>query len=191
MDLLYAVLVSISLNFDDLVLCILSGLILQHFRIKRSLLIALAFAFPQTLFFFLGWLGGIGLKELISAFAPWVALIILTIVGGRMIYEGIKENQEEEEKEKSKIDPLNVGVMILLGFATSFDALAVGVSFGLLNDDILWFIIILFLITFAISLLGVGIGIKFPKAPLNRVAILGGIILIAIGIIIFVEGLFP
>jgi putative Mn2+ efflux pump MntP len=189
-DLLYIFGIAIGLNFDDLAVNVLSGLMLKQFNLRRCLLNALAFAFPQTLFIILGWLGGFGLQEIISSFAAWVALILLSIIGGKMIYEGVKENQSEMEEKENKIDPLNLKVMILLGFATSFDALAVGVSLGLLNQPILWIAVIIFVVTFAISFLGMLIGIKFHELPSNKLEILGGVVLIVLGILIFAEDVF-
>lgn len=190
MDILYAFLISVSLCFDSFALCVTAGLILKQFLLKRALIIAFAFATPQALMFVLGWLGGTIVEEFISSFDHWVAFGILCIIGGRMVHEGLKGNSTREAEEESKLDPRRIGVVLALGFAASFDAVAVGISVGLLNETILLPAIVLFFTTLAVAFSGVYFGGRFASIPNHRIFIIGGIILIAIGIRILVADLF-
>ena len=73
----------------------------------------------------IGWLLGVNFSDYIIKFDHWIAFVLLTIIGGRMIYEAVKANDEDEIKYE-----LTMKIMILLAIATSIDALAIGVSFA-------------------------------------------------------------
>lgn len=191
MEIWYMVLIALSLNFDDFAICVTSGLILKQFFLKRSLGIAIIFAGPQTLLLFLGWLGGTTLATVLSSIANWVAFVILCLVGGKMLYEGLghknqKECEEKGEKMARKLNPMHLGVMVILGFATSFDALAVGVSLGLFRETILWQAFILFGVTACIACGGLYLGTRFAKIPEEKLEILGGLILIGLALFILI-----
>ncbi len=122
-------------------------------------------------------------------FDRWIPAIILWVVGGKMVYEGIRPNKEEQEREEKKINPLKIWKMIGLGFALNFDALAVGVSFGILNSNALEQCLTLLCVNFIMSSLGIYFGGKFNKISYDKIEIVGGIIIILIGFNILFGGL--
>ncbi len=147
------------------------------------------FAFFQGLMPMLGWLcvnTVVKKFESLSGYIPWVALILLLFIGGKMLYEGIKGGEDEECKKGS-----GFGALVVQGIATSIDALSVGFA---IPDYNVWkalgSALIIALITFAICLSGVLIGKKMGTKLAGKASILGGAILIVIGIWIFVKGVF-
>ena len=124
----------------------------------------------------LGWIGGMFLAHLISGIDHWVILGLLGWVGIRMILSGFSNNQEHHLS-----DPSRGGLLMLLSVATSLDALAIGISFAVLEVDILFSAIVIMLITAGLSLLGLLLGGRLGLRFGKRMEILGGIILIGIG----------
>ena len=116
---------------------------------------------------------------------PWIALILLGFIGGKMLYEGIKHKDSEGERTA-----VGFGALIVQGIATSIDALSVGFTIADYNwVTALVCALIIAVVTFAICMAGLAIGKKFGTKLSNKAEILGGIILIAIGIEIFISGI--
>ena len=120
-------------------------------------------------------------------FIPWIALILLAYIGGKMIIEGIRP--EESEDESASI--LTIGTLIVQGIATSIDALSVGFTtseytmpYALLSSTIIG------VVTFAICFAGLMLGKKFGTKLAGKASILGGAILVLIGLEIFIKGIF-
>jgi len=133
----------------------------------------------------LGWLLGQSVSRYIVNFDHWVAFILLSIIGGRMIYESFQDSQRCKP-----IDFNRITVLIFLAVAVSIDAFIAGVSISILEINIIPVIIIIGLITFLFSLIGVRIG-RFLGYVIEKYAELtGGIILILIGIQVLVQHLF-
>jgi putative Mn2+ efflux pump MntP len=130
---------------------------------------------------FMGWLGGITIKNWIEPIDHWVALGILTILGLKMILESFKKSDEKN------IDPLNTRVIISMAFATSIDAFAVGVSFAIIEVNMFMAVILIGLVTFIVSMLGILFGKKAGSHLGQKIEIIGGLILIAIGLKILFE----
>lgn len=151
--------------------------------------IAGTFAFFQALMPLIGWLCIHTIAERFNSFQkfiPWIALILLLYIGGKMLIEGIRQPKEEI----SEIKKLTFSTLILQGIATSIDALSVGFSiadYGVL--EALISALIISSVTFVICMGGLLIGKKFGTHLSGKASILGGIILIAIGIQIFVSGI--
>jgi putative Mn2+ efflux pump MntP len=123
--------------------------------------------------------------DFVSGFANLIALVLLCFLGGKMIFDAVKSKGGEEEKIKG----VKFGVLMVQGFATSIDALAIGVSMSLLSVNIVKFALLNCIITLAICAVGVVIGKKAGKLLGNKAEIIGGLILIGIGLKIFIEGL--
>ena len=123
-----------------------------------------------------------------TPFDHYIALVLLGFIGGKMLADGIKSrNQSVEKFDKG----MSVGLLLVQGVATSIDALAVGVSFAMLpNVNIVMAAGFIALITFMLSIAAVFIGKKFGNLLNNKAQIIGGLILIAIGMKIFVEHTF-
>lgn len=132
----------------------------------------------------MGWLAGVSLRSFISDIDHWIAFGLLGFIGSKMIYESFKL----ETNEKS--NPLDISVIIILSIATSIDALAVGITFAFINVSIVTPVLVIGIVTFLVSFLGVFIGEKGGHFFEKKIEIAGGIILIAIGIKILIEHLF-
>ena len=118
---------------------------------------------------------------------PWIAFILLAFIGGKMVVEGYR--LEEDETVKELDPPLDMKEMFLLAIATSIDALAVGITFAFLNYPIVECITIIGLTTFVLSIVGVVVGNMFGSRYQKKAEIAGGIILILIGVKILFEHL--
>jgi len=136
----------------------------------------------------IGWYGGSRFNEYISNIYHWIAFIILLILGGRMIYENFKK--EDDESKKKKLNPYKLSVIITLAIATSIDALAVGITFAFLDFEPVLSSLIIAVVTFIISLLGMFFGSRYGHRFNLPAELLGGIVLIGIGTKILIEHLF-
>ena len=184
MHLITIIFIAFGLAMDAFAVSIASGIAIKNLSINKALKISLSFGLFQAFMPVIGWLAGLSLIDLISKIDHWVAFGLLALVGCKMIYESFKI----EEAEKA-FDPLNFYVLLLLSIATSIDALAVGLSFAILKVIIVRPVIIIGIVTFVLSLLGVFIGKKVGHFFEKKIEILGGIILIGIGITILIEHL--
>ena len=183
MGFLEIIIIAISLAMDAFAVSISKGLTLKNFQPSKALLAGLYFGLFQGLMPLIGYLIGSTFAEYVTAFAHWIAFGILAFVGGNMI----KESFSEEEVDGD----FSFKTMILLAIATSIEALSVGVSLSMqeLCTHILVIVLIIGVVTFVISglgvLLGSTIGSKFKKPA----EIAGGVILILIGLKILLQGL--
>jgi putative Mn2+ efflux pump MntP len=123
-----------------------------------------------------GSLAGLTLKKYITNYDHWVAFGLLIGVGGKMIYESFKIKSASRDAAIS-----NIFVLLILSIATSIDALAIGITLSLITTSIAAAVIIIGLVTFVLSYLGVFVGQKFGHFFENKAEAIGGIILIAIG----------
>ena len=132
---------------------------------------------------------GIRFEKYITSIDHWIAFILLGFIGGKMVYEAVKEKDDDAVVEKDLA--LNQGEMLLLAIATSIDALAVGIMFAFTYDslNIYWAIAIIGLTTFVLSIIGVIVGNFFGNKYKKKSEIAGGIILILIGVKILLEHL--
>ena len=187
MFFLRSILLGIGLAMDATCVATTNGLNYPKLRKKDILLIAFMFGFFQTLMPLIGYLLGVSFSEYLTKYTPIIALILLAILGGKMLLEGI----EKKEDCDNNIEPLNLKLLFIQAFATAIDALSVGII--MVNYTIPELIICLSLIgiiTFLLSYIGVLIGKKFGNILNNKASILGGIILILIGLEIFIDGMF-
>ena len=184
MEVLMVIFLAIGLSFDSFAVSVCSGLNLPHIRFHQAAKIALFLALFQGLMPLLGWMIGNSMKSFIEPVDHWLAFGLLTLIGGKMITESLINSEEREIK-----NPLMIRVIIMLSLATSIDALAVGFSFATLLDKILFATLVIGLVTFVASMLGILLG-KKTGPSFNRYAeIMGGLILIMIGCKILFEHL--
>jgi putative Mn2+ efflux pump MntP len=184
MDLISIFVIALGLAMDAFAVSITSGVTLKLFRAKSALRLAVFFGGFQAIMPFLGWLAGSTFHNYIQAFDHWIAFGLLSFIGSKMIYESFLI-----ETAENKCDPDKIATIFLLAIATSIDALAVGLSFSILQVAILLPIIIIGLVTFSLSLAGVYIGVKFGSWFENKMEFIGGVVLIGIGIKILLEHL--
>ena len=182
-----SILLGIGLAMDAFSVSLANGLNEPHMRSRRMCLIAGVFGFFQALMPMTGWVCVHTIVQHCQAFEkviPWIALILLGYIGGKMLIEGIR-NKSDDEAESS-----GVGFVALLvqGVATSIDALSVGFTIADYNLIMaLTASLIIAVVTFVICMAGLEIGKKAGTHLAGRASIVGGAILLFIGIEIFVS----
>lgn len=191
MDFLFfvnAILLGVGLAMDAFSVSLANGLNEPNMKKAKMVTIAGTFAFFQIAMPLIGWLCVHTLVEKFKAFEkyiPWIALILLLYIGGKMLIEGIKNEEGDEKPALSYLD------LFIQGVATSIDALSVGFTIA----ELTWRFalveaLVIGITTFIICMVGLRLGRKFGTKLSNKAAILGGTILILIGIEIFVKGVF-
>ena len=184
---LNSVLFGAGLAMDAFSVSLANGLNEPHMPKKRMVLIAGTFAGFQIGMPLVGWLCVHTLAKAFRAFEPfipWIALVLLCYIGGKMLHEGLHADAEQAAPAAS------LGALMIQGVATSIDALSVG--FTIASYDALMAVteaLIIGAVTFVICVAGLLIGRKCGTALAGRASGLGGAILIAIGLEIFITGL--
>lgn len=179
-------LLGIGLAMDACAVSMANGLNEPKMSKSKMILIAFMFGFFQALMPLIGFFLGHAVLEYIEKFIPWIALILLLFIGGKMLFEGIKGDIDE-----GKILSLTFKTLFIQSIATSIDALSVGFSIAdyKINEAFICASIIA-IVTFVICIIAINIGKKFGTKLGSKAEILGGIILIGIGIEIFITGMF-
>lgn len=193
-------LIGLSLSMDAFAVSVTDGLCYRNLTKVKGATIPLAFGLFQAVMPLIGYFVAFGLgqafEEIFDKIDHWIAFVLLAVIGGKMIYDAIKQLRSKEEEIKEK--KYSVPEVLVQGVATSIDALFVGVSFaateGLKNSipNVLVGVAIIGVTTFAISLAGVLIGVKIGNVLKNKSGIatlIGGLVLIGIGLKILIEGL--
>ncbi len=189
MFFLNALLFGVGLAMDAFSVSLANGL--DDSKMKKNKMIGIAgvFAGFQALMPMIGWICVHNVVEYFKSFEkfiPWIALVLLMYIGGKMLIEGIKN----KSKDEYEIGKLTFGTLLLQGVATSIDALSVGFTIAEYNlITALVEAVIISAVTFAICMGGLILGKKFGTKLAGKASILGGLILIAIGIEIFVSGI--
>lgn len=181
-------LLGVGLAMDAFSVSLANGLHEPKMGLGRMCGIAGVFAGFQALMPLLGW-GAvhtfIEYFQSFEKFIPWIALILLTFIGGKMLVEGIRGGEEEETQAG-----LSFGALLVQGIATSIDALSVGFTIADHNAPMaIVCALVISIVTFVICMGGLMLGKKFGTKLANKASLLGSFILIAIGIEIFISGL--
>lgn len=186
MGIIELLLIALGLAMDAFAVSVCKGITMKQIKWKNVLVIALFFGGFQAMMPFIGWLVGTGFEQYITPVDHWIALILLSFIGGKMIVESFKK----EEKECDSCD-IKIKELFILAIATSIDALAVGIPFASpeLNVNIFEAITYIGVITFGLSCVGVIIGHKFGDKFKSKAEFLGGLILVLMGLKIFLEHL--
>jgi putative Mn2+ efflux pump MntP len=184
MNLFTIIVVAVGLAIDAFVVSIVSGGAYKQLHVKHIVRMALFFGGFQAFMPLIGFLAGLSVREYIECCDHWIAFGLLSAVGGKMIYESFKIKSIEE-----KFDPTNIFVLLVLSVATSIDALAIGITLSLVTNSIIIAVIIIGVVTFVLSYLGVYVGKKFGHFFENKIQAVGGIILIGLGVKILFEHL--
>lgn len=191
MDYLSLVLMSISLAMDAFTVSICDGLAYTGISKKKSVFIAFVFGLFQALFPLGGYYLGKVALEKIQDYDHWVAFGLLLIIGGKMVYDGIKA-LTAKEKDTIKPKEFSYKDVLIQGVAVSIDAFAIGIT--LLSFSLSIWIDITFIgvITFLICLVGVFLGkivVKILKGRYEIAELIGGIVLVLLGLKILLNGL--
>lgn len=179
-------LIGIGLSMDAFAVAVCKGLNMRKVNKVHCLIIALFFGGFQALMPLIGWALGMQFEQYITSVDHWIAFILLAFLGGKMIVEALKEDEEEINKTESR---LNIRELFVLAVATSIDALAVGITFAFLDVSILPAITIIGCTTFVLSVIGVFIGNIFGSRYKSKAELAGGIILVLLGVKILLEHL--
>ena len=190
MSLIEIILMALALAMDAFAVAICKGLATEKVQIKHMLVVGAWFGIFQALMPFIGCTVGAVFLSYIEAVDHWIAFVLLGFIGGNMIRESLaKEDCEDCENTDSSLAP---GVMLTMAIATSIDALAAGVGMSVDLDgfgQILFAVLSIGVITFALSAVGVKIGNVFGAKYKFVAELSGGIVLVLMGIKILLEHL--
>lgn len=180
-------LLGLGLSMDAFSISLANGLNEPKMKKRKTFLVAGVFAFFQLIMPMIGWVCVhtiLQYFQVLEKIIPWIAFILLAFIGGKMVFEGIKG---DEEKKDCK---LCFSTLLVQGVATSIDALSVGLTIAGYN---VWMALVASLIigvvTLVICLIGLMLGKKVGTKFAGKANILGGVILIAIGLKILITAL--
>lgn len=178
-------LIAVGLAMDAFAVSISGGATIREGRAGYALIVGALFGGFQAGMPVLGWFGGVTLASFVGAYGPWIAFLLLALIGGKMIVEAVRRDGESVQ-----FAARSMATLLLLAVATSIDAFAVGVTFAVLDTPILRPAVTIGAVTFALSAAGVLIGSSLDRVFGRKVEILGGVILIGIGLRILLDHLF-
>ena len=183
MDFLTVFILAIGLSMDSFAVSVGCGLAEQKISFGHASKISFSLAFFQGFLPLLGWYMGTEIREYVESVDHWIAVILLLFLGGKMIAQSFKPAGQENTS-----DIYSWKHIITLSIATSIDALVVGFSYALASTtNILSGALIIGAVTFFFAMLGIRIGKDVGDTFGPKVELIGGIILIAIGIRIFIQ----
>lgn len=209
-------LVAVALAMDAFAVGMTNGMTDPKMKVNRVLLIAAFYGVFQFLMPVIGYWTSNLFSDLIGKIAPWVSFVLLGVIGGKMIYDGIQEYLTHKKESAAPVSvegeialmaaetgtegvkaekKLDIKTLTLQALATSIDALAVGVSFlalatqGTLCLNIWWNSLIIGLVAFALSVGAVYIGKAIGDKLADKASLIGGVVLVAIGLKILLEGI--
>lgn len=168
--------IAVGLAMDALAVSVANGCAISDMEFPDGFRMALFFGFFQGLMPVLGWMASTRLHALIQAFDHWIAFVLLAAIGGHMIWETLAGTRSECVSDCRRLPTL-----FLMSVATSIDALAVGITFGVLGLGIVRPALIIGMVTFALCLPGARLGRDIGRRFQQRLGLLGGSVLIGIG----------
>jgi putative Mn2+ efflux pump MntP len=182
MDLFTILAIALGLSFDTFAVSLSYGVIRSRILFREAAWVAIVLAVFQGGLTIAGYFLGSIISNALKATDHWIALGLLTFLGIKMIVEGLKKSNKEGTKDFSSII-----VLLTIALGTSIDAFAVGISFALLDVKIWEAGILIGIVTFLASMTAIRIGKSAGERLGNKVEIIGGLLLIAIGLKIFLE----
>ena len=177
MSIIELILIGIGLSMDAFAVSVTNGLCCKNIKAGKTIMTGVCFGGFQGLMPLIGYFLGRGFAKYITAFDHIIALILLGFIGGQMIWESFKK---DEEKNESSI--LTGKMLFMQGIATSIDAFSAGISLSLFGNRIHKPAILIGVVTFINSLLGFGLGGKLKKFPTKWLEITAGCLLILLGL---------
>ena len=175
---------AVGLAMDATAVAASRGLALSRVTARHALLVALYFGGSQALMPLIGWMIGASVGPLVEAWDHWIAFVLLSVIGGKMIWEARGAKDEEARDGEAAFAPK---VMIVLAVATSIDALAVGVTLPMLGAPLGLSLATIGVTTAVMSVIGLFAGRRFGAVLGPRLDIAGGLILIVLGVKILIE----
>jgi manganese efflux pump family protein len=178
MNFIIIFLIAVGLAMDAFFVSLTKGMV-DKTSVKHALIIAMFFGGFQALMTIVGWILGTPLQSIVSTYAQWIAFILISVVGIKMIYESF--SVEEDNNNDFSLKEITI-----LAIATSIDAFVVGISLALLNTPVIEPAIIIGIVAFILSFIGVYVGKRIGYLFGKEIEIIGGVILILIGISILI-----
>jgi putative Mn2+ efflux pump MntP len=179
-------LIAVGLAMDCVAVSAARGVAMKSIRPADALKLGTTFGGMQAGMAALGWAGGVGLARVIEAWDHWIGFGLLLLIGGKMVIEGLREDDDDAEASAGN---LTLGQLLLLGVATSIDSAAVGVTLPLLGTPLAVSLATIGLASFALSIVAVYAAKKLAGRFAERLEVLGGVVLIGIGVKILIEHL--
>ena len=183
MSLIELFLIAVGLSMDAFAVSICKGLSVRKAEPRHSLIVGAYFGGFQALMPAIGYVLGRQFESLITSVDHWIAFVLLGFIGGNMIREALKGEQEELD------DSFTFRTMLPLAIATSIDALAMGVTFAFLQVQIVPAVLFIGVTTFVLSAVGLKVGNVFGAKYKSRAELFGGVVLVLMGIKILLEHL--
>lgn len=180
MNIIELLVISLSLCMDSFATSVCKGLEVNDNIIKKSFIVALLFAFFQTLMPILGYFFGSIVSSSLMSIGYLISFLILLFLGVSMI----------KESEETILGGFKPKVMTFLAISVSIDAFVVGITYSLLNINIIIPSIFNYVITFITTIVGVNIGYKFGKCLNKSAKVIGGLILISLGVKVLLSHFF-
>ncbi|WP_432736973.1 manganese efflux pump MntP [Maridesulfovibrio sp. FT414] len=173
------IILSIALAMDAFTIAVACGLCMPSVNKRQNFRLAFHFGLFQALMPLIGWAAGLTVKSMVETYAPWISFFLLAFVGGKMI----KESFETDDSCKTYKDPTKGLSLVFLSVATSLDALAVGLSFSIMDYPIAMPCFFIGITAFALTSFGIWLGKSFARASqYSHIAErIGGTVLILIG----------
>ena len=187
MDVWELLLIGVGLSMDAFAVSVCKGLGMRKVNMRTSTVLALFFGGFQALMPLIGWALGSQFLWLIEPIDHWIAFGLLAFIGGKMLVEAVRG--EDEEADEGDAERIDLSEYLMLAIATSIDALAVGISFAALSVQIAPAITLIGVTTFLLTYVGVAVGHFFGAHWQRPASIAGGIVLILIGCKILLEHL--
>jgi len=196
MDFLTITGIALGLSLDAFAVTAANAVAIKNLSLRHGLRMALFFGFFQAIMPLIGWAAGTSFNRFISSFDHWIAFGLLAFIGGRMVWGGVwtliaqkrgKDGGCSDEPECK--DCRHLPTLFILAIATSIDALAVGLSFSMIEANIVIPVVIIGLVTFLVCILAYFLGTRLGKRLNLQLEIPGGLILILIGLKVLLDHL--
>lgn len=188
--------IAVGLSMDAFAVSVTQGACLDIRTIRYPLAIGVTFGAFQALMPLLGWLAGSAFSSMIQHLDHWIALLLLSIIGIKMFVDGFVDYRRKRHAQANGLacevtcgGQLYFHDLVMMGIATSIDALAIGITFGMLRIDIWLSILVIGVTTFLFSTTGVYIGKRTGPLLGDRMEMIGGTVLILLGLKIMGEHL--
>jgi len=170
--------IALSLSLDAFAVATVAGITLGEPTRRQRFRLSFHFGFFQAAMMAVGWCLGSAVERLVHGLDAWVAFALLALVGGNIVRNALRGEKESH----SRIDPTRGWNLVFLSVASSLDALAVGISLAMVSFPIIRSTLIVGLVCYGMTLLGMAIGQKIGAIWGRRCELFGGVVLILIGI---------
>ncbi len=190
MGIIELLIIAVGVSMDAFAVSVCKGLSCPEKPKKTALLCGIWFGLFQMIMPIIGYLIGSVFESMIERFDHWIAFILLLFIGGKMLLEALSKKDLPLENDEEDKNDLSISKMLLLAIATSIDALAVGVTFAMVETNIFVAISLIGIFTFTLSFVGALIGKHFGEKHRKIATFLGGLVIVLIGVKILIEHLF-